>query len=185
MFNYLRRLAKTGVSYDHCSTQVDLNQDLSQEILDWGNVEIPEDILHNDGEDTKGREDEIHVTLLYGLLTKDPGDVQRLIPPDMSQITLRFGLITAFLDKPAYDVLKIDIESPELLRLHYILRKGLENDNSFPTYSPHCTIAYLKKGEALKFIGNDNFRYRTFTTPTMSFCQTDGHKISIPLSEHI
>lgn len=173
-------VAKTGVIYDHSSTQIDLNQDISNEVLEWGKINIPNDALFEDDLD-KGRENDIHCTLLYGLKTTDPSDVQRLIPKDMHEITLRFGLITAFMTKPDYDVLKIDIESPELLRLHYILRNNLENDNSYPDYQSHLTVAYLKKGQALKYIGDDNFRYRTFVTPVIQFSPPNAEKIEIRL----
>jgi len=175
----LQKLAKTGVTYDHCSTQVDIEPGVAQEVLRWGNAHIPEDILHNDGKDTKGRENDIHVTLLYGLTDVNPDDIRRFIPPDMKQITLRMGLITAFMDKPEYDVLKIDIESPELLRLHYLLRKSLPNKNSFPTYSPHCTVAYLKKGEALRYVGDSTFRGKMLNVPVIKFCGKTGGKIDI------
>jgi hypothetical protein len=174
-------LAKHGVTYSHASTQVDLGQDIATEVLDWSNTNIPDDILHNDEENSMGREDEIHVTLLYGIDVDDPSEVQKLIPPEINMINIRLGLITAFLDNPDYDVLKIDVESPEMMKLHYMLGEKIPNSNSFPTYTPHLTLAYLNKGEAMKFIGDDNFRYRTYSTPMITFSHADGHKSEIYL----
>jgi len=171
-------VAKYNVQYENSSTQIDFPQEIASNVIAWGQRYIPEEDLHNDGKDTKGREDNIHATLLYGLKTKDPEDVRKILA-GMKPFTIRLGLITGFLDKPAYDVLKIDVEAPELYRMHYALRNALPNDNSFPTYSPHCTVAYLKKGKALRFFGCSNFRNEEFPVNGIVFSTPDGNRIPI------
>jgi 2'-5' RNA ligase len=57
-----------------------------------------------------------------------------------------------------FDVLKFNVVSdPGLQQLHDELSKLPNNDN-FPTYTPHITIAYLNKGEGKKYV-NPNYKY--------------------------
>ena len=180
---YVREiLAKMGVTYDHCSTQVDLPQELAASVMAWGKSKIPAEILHNDGEDTKGFEDEIHSTILYGLTDDDPDAVRKIVS-SVEPFSVRLGLVTAFMDKPNYDVLKIDVECPQLLKLHYALRNALKNDNKFPTYSPHCTICYLQKGKALPFLGDESFRNQFFTVSSLTYSNKDNQKIQIAFKQ--
>ena len=176
---YIRQVvAKMNVSYDHSSTQVDFPGRIASDIMTWGQKNIPEGDLHNDGKDTKGREDNIHVTLLYGLKTTNPEDVRRVLS-GMKPFRIRLGLISAFMDKPAYDVIKIDIEAPELYQMHYRLRGALANDNKFPSYAPHATICYVKKGKALPYLGNDTFRDVNFYADGVLFSSSTGERIPI------
>jgi len=176
---YVREvLAKMGVTYDSCTTQIDVPPELAKSIMAWGAAKIPDDILHNDGKDTKGREDEIHATLLYGLTDDNPEGVQK-IASSMEPFAIRLGLVTAFMDKPDYDVLKIAVESPQLIKLHYALRNNLKNSNKFPTYDPHITIAYLKKGAAMPYLGDESFRNQFFHAASLTYSNRDQNRIQI------
>ncbi|KKL17628.1 hypothetical protein LCGC14_2483660, partial [marine sediment metagenome] len=50
---------------------------------------------------------------------------------------------------PNYDVAIVRCKSEELTKIHDELKDTLENEDTYPTYKPHITIAYLKKGERL------------------------------------
>ena len=174
-------VGKMDVSYDYSSLQIQLPSNLSKMICDWGLRNIPEEDLHNDGEDTKGREDDIHVTLFYGLKSSDPGQVQKLLK-NVAPFNVRLGLVTLFLDKDDYDVVKIDVESPELYELHYAIGDQLENANKYPTYNPHCTVAYVKKGTGRIYMADDEFRGQEFMVNNIVFSASDdGGKIQIKL----
>jgi len=173
------KTAKKGQDYELSSTQVDLPEDLADKVMSWGK-KIPEEELYVEDDGGCGREDEIHVTLLYGLTDSTPEGVEKVLR-GVSPFEVSLGTVTAFLDNDKNDVLKIDVDSPELQKLHYVLEDNLPNENSYPTYQPHVTIAYLKKGEAEKYIGSDDFRGKKFTADEIVFSSKDGTKISIKL----
>lgn len=177
------KLAKEGIVYDSSSTQVDLPEDLAKQVIEWGKANIPEKCLHNDGENSKGLEDEIHCTILYGLNTRNPQVIGNALKGTVKPFNVRLGLIDGFQDNKKYDVLKINVECPELIKLHYLLDKRFPNKNSFPTYSPHITIAYLKKGCIDKWLGNETFRGKEFPANGITFSPSgNGERQIIPIS---
>jgi 2'-5' RNA ligase len=176
---YIQKLAKVGATYSNASTQIDLPTQLSQEVMAWGKTNIPDKDLYTKDAD-KGREDEIHTTLFYGITEDDPEKIRDLLS-GVKPFECRLGIITVFKDKKEYDVLKIDIESSEQTKLHYLIRENVKNKNDYPTYAPHLTIAYMKKGKGDKFIGEDRFRGVTFTVTEIVFSTKDHNKIRIPL----
>lgn len=173
-------IAKMGIKYDNSSTQVQVPQPLAGSIIAWGQKNIPEGNLHNDGDNSKGRENDIHATLLYGLKTSNPDDVKKVLS-GFKPFEVRLGLVTAFMDKPEYDVVKIDAEAPDLIQMHYALRVELKNVNSFPSYAPHCTVAYVNKGSATDILGDETFRDQKFTVNSITFSTPDNKRIQIPI----
>jgi 2'-5' RNA ligase len=120
---------------------------------DWDNMQnlIDEDDLYEPkGETGFGKEKEPHVTILYGfhtdVLDADiDKEAKKIKSPDIT-----FGKISAFSNEK-FDVLKFDVESDDL---HDLNKKFAEfpHTNDYPTYHPHCTIAYLKPKMADKYI---------------------------------
>jgi hypothetical protein len=172
--------AKLNGEYKNCSTQVNLPQDMAKAVMAWGQRKIEPENLYDDGENACGFEDDIHCTLLYGLTDDDPKAVAKLLSR-FGRFDVRLGLVTAFLDNPKYDVVKIDVEAPELMLMHYILKGNLPNSNKFPTYSPHITAAYVKKGSAMGVMGDASFRGMTFDVSQILFCGRNGSRSPIHL----
>jgi 2'-5' RNA ligase len=175
------KVAKKGQEYSLCSTQVDFSEDFADKVIAWGK-KIPDSEIYVEDDGGCGREDEIHVTLLYGLKEDDPEKVKNMLS-GVKPFDLILGTITGFLDNDKFDVLKIDVDSPEMQKIHYMLEDSLPNENSYPTYHPHITIAYLKKGEAEKYIGGDDFRGKKFKANTIMFSSRDGSKVPIKLED--
>ena len=140
---------KKDQKYDYGCLMVYLN--VNEE--SWKKLQdmIDEDDLYTEEEDTSyGREDEPHVTILYGL-HEDIKDED--IEEDINEIKepkIAFKSISSF-DNPKYDVLKFDVESKDLTKLNKVFKEYPFTSN-FPDYHPHCTIAYLKPGKAGKYI---------------------------------
>lgn len=113
-----------------------------------------EDLYTEEGDDGYGRETEPHVTILYGL----HGDIEdKDLEVEIHKITspeIGFKNISTF-DNEKFDVLKFDVKSTDLNKLNKDFSK-FPNTNKFPDYHPHCTIAYLKKGTAEKYIKKAN-----------------------------
>lgn len=165
------KVAKTGVKYDYSCTKVNLPDALSESIMKWGRDNVPNNKLYVEGDNSKGREDDIHITVLYGIVDENPVKTAEVIGK-VKPFEVRLGLINAFKDKKEYDVLKIEIESGDLEKLHYDLAKKIKNENSFPTYNPHVTVAYIKKNSMDRFIGDETFKGKTFKVNHIVF--SDG-----------
>jgi 2'-5' RNA ligase len=124
------------------------------ERANWKSIieQIDENDLAEDGVET-----ELHVTLLYGL------DIEKFDESLIEQIKKNVAAIKI---EPLYsekislfenddDVLKFDVcEYDNLQSKHNYLKENYPNVQSYPDYSPHITIAYLKKGKGKKYINN-------------------------------
>jgi uncharacterized protein (TIGR02996 family) len=137
-----------GKPHKFASTQINLDGPAADAIRRMG-AAVADDELADDG-----REDQIHITTLFGLhpeVTAD--DVARAVA-DFGPVRYRLGRVSAFYGKDSgkdYDVLKVDVESPDLHRLHDTIAE-LPNTQSHAEYHPHATIAYVKAGLADNYI---------------------------------
>ena len=168
---YLNKFAPnqtSGNEVQKSSTQLTLSRKDAAPILAFGES-IPKDELYDsvDPEWSDGAlETDPHVTVLYGL-TKHEADPVAAAIADHGPVTVTLGKMSLF-ESEDYDVLKVDVESPKLRALNAKISK-LPNENTFPDYKPHMTIAYLKKGEGKKYVGNDQFEGKKITFDTMTF----------------
>lgn len=113
--------------------------------------EIHEHNLANDG-----REDYVHVTVLYGF--SQGTDISKVaeIVKEHDAIDLIFGKISRFKadkNRPDSDVIKIEIQSLALESLHKRLKAEFNVETSYPDFNPHCTLAYVKPGTCLGLDG--------------------------------
>ncbi|MBD3261368.1 MAG: hypothetical protein GF334_06730, partial [Candidatus Altiarchaeales archaeon] len=176
----LMKISKKGKGYSLSSTQIDMPEDFAKEVMAWTKKNITDDKVHDDGDKTCGREDEIHATLFYGLEDEDPDKVAEILK-DVAPFEVRLGLVTAFKDQDDYDVLKVDVESPEMQRLHYLLEDKLPNKNSYPTYAPHMTLAFVQKDSCDNFLGDETFKDKKFKVKEIIFSSKNGKKTPIKL----
>ena len=56
---------------------------------------------------------------------------------------------------------------------------------TFKDYVPHSTIAYMKKGTANKYIGNEEFKNITNDFNEITFSSKDGNHYKIKLQEKL
>jgi 2'-5' RNA ligase len=132
---------------------VRLPQSHSKTIQDWGKDNIPNSVLCK--EEGKGRESDTHITVIYGVCDNSVETVKE-IAQNYKSIKVKLGKVTYFKKSPDFDVVKIEIISEDLRRLHEDIKRKLNVTESFDKYQPHCTIAYVEKGEAAQF-GGDPF----------------------------
>lgn len=113
--------------------------------------QIDDDDLYDDGSGTFLKETEPHVTVLYGFHDEvKSGDIRKLID-DLRHLPIKAKLTSiTFFDCPDYDVVKFDVDCPELHILNAAVRE-LPHTNSYPDYHPHVTLAYVKKGAGEKY----------------------------------
>lgn len=175
------KTAREDGVYRSSTTQVDLPEDLGKEVIAWGKENISDDDLVDDEKNSMGREDEMHVTVLYGI-QEDTPDSFRKIVEGVAPFEVRLGLVTLFRDKKEYDVVKIDVEAPELHTLHDGIKNSSVNKSTFPTYVPHLTVAYVKKDSGNKVLGSDEFKGKVFKVDSVIFKDTKKNEIKIPLN---
>ena len=169
-----------NVTYDYSSVHVDIPKEIADDIIKWGRKEISDrEIFVMPRDPGLGREDEIHATVLYGLHTDKPDQVQKLVsgqePPKV-----RLGKVEVFTNPDKYDVVVIHVISHDLRRLNKMLRDNVAYTNKYDSYRPHVTIAYVKKGKGWQYRGTDIWEGREFTCNHLVFSSTDGtkHKIT-------
>lgn len=187
------RLNKGGETdkYEFSSTQVNLPESIAKSFRQYS-AAVPDDKLapeeaagYGGGTSATGRENEPHITLLYGLHGDDPSGVVKLLSG--------VGPIKAVLGKTAIfpasesggaDVLKVDVESVDLRRLNKKIADSLPHTTAHPIYKPHATLAYLLAGEGKAYAGKivPGVTGRKIKLNSVVFSARDGKRTVIALS---
>lgn len=104
-------------------------------------------------EEAGGLEHDAHITMLYGFHEEvTPEEIESFLKSHITRpIKVGLSKISLF-ENGEFDVVKFDIVSPNLKRLHYLLRDKFPCTIKFPEYHPHATIAYVKPGEGSKYV---------------------------------
>ena len=144
---------KKAIKEDKCTgwIAVRFNKKESDNIISWGKNNIPDKEIYKE----KGREDDIHITLKYGVCTENLEVIKSLLSSE-KPVKAKLGKIGFFKPEKEHDVVIIKIDSPDLEKLNKKVDDSLNTITTFK-YKPHCTIAYVKPGEAKKYSGNDYF----------------------------
>jgi 2'-5' RNA ligase len=129
-----------------------------------------------------GREDEIHLTLLYGVHAQAPEEIQSVLSGH-SPFEVKLGRISLFTSNEEFDVVKIEAIGPSLFYMNHLLKTNILNTSSYSIYRPHVTIAYVKKeAEYSKLIGGDYFKEWAWTANTIIFSSKNGQKTPVRLN---
>lgn len=147
-----------GGTYDYATTQINLPAEIGDFVIAWGRLNIPEDALFVDEDGGKGAEREQHITVKYGLLTRECPDDLKEIAKETSPFPIWLGEIGLFTTNPNFDVVKINIESPGLRELNQRVSSAVPNEDTHPQYNPHATIAYVHKGTCDHLEGENIFK---------------------------
>ncbi|HET6373687.1 MAG TPA: diguanylate cyclase, partial [Candidatus Polarisedimenticolia bacterium] len=158
------------------STQVDLPPETANRVLAEA-AKIPDSILAEDGRETRP-----HITVKYGLETDDVAPVQSILAGE-APIKVKLGKVSIFPAKEGapYDVVKADVDSPDLHRLNAKIADALPTTDTHPEYKPHVTLAYVKPGEGKRFVGDAALAGHEITLDKVTFTSRDGKEHSIPL----
>lgn len=176
-----RKEAKSGVSYDSNSLQIDVTGNVADAMLQFSKRYVPASVIFTDEDGSKGREDSPHVTVLYGM-TGDPKEIEpqiRELLADIKPFNIKFGKVSRFTTSPQYDVLKIDVDASELIDLNALVRKNIPHEATFLAYRPHMTIAYIKKGFLVDLSGNTDFVGSSFKVHAVTFSGKEKSGTSI------
>lgn len=128
----------------------------------------------------KGLEWEPHVTALHGVHDEAGAQVQT-IAKAFGPLAIRLGKVGVFPatpDKP-YDVLKIAVDSPDLMAFNRAL-KALPHTESYG-YNPHVTIGYLKPGRGQGYANRFGNFGKEFTLHCVVYSDALKRQTAIPL----
>lgn len=164
---------------EYSSTQVNLPLPIANKIKKWAKNFIKEDDLYDKDQPHYGRENEFHITILYGLHANNSKHIQKLLEKE-TPIKLELKETSIFESKE-YDVVKFTVKSEDLKRFNKKIVKNCDHTTNFPQYSPHCTIAYVKKGTGKKYIGNKEFDKVKIIVNNMLFSDKNRIKTKINL----
>ena len=148
--------------------------------FDFPEMEDLHDLIDQNDLDPKekGLEHECHVTLLYGIHSKEVTDEQ--VREAAKGMAGSIKLHNAGLFQNDFDVLKLEADNPTLHGCNFNLRQ-LPHTSSYPDYKPHATIAYLKKGEGLKYTEALIDKAYIVTPTHLIYSKPDGSKIRFEL----
>lgn len=132
---------KTFGPHKWATTQLNLPRDVAAQVSEIAE-RIPAYLL-----DPKGREDDVHVTVLYGLQTDD-AEVAAAAVAGASQPSFAWGTphVFAGVEEGTCDAVVVRVApSAELLVLRERLLR-LPHKDQYPEYLPHVTLAYVQLG---------------------------------------
>ncbi len=182
----IKILEKTGGTYSYHSLQIDLLPYFSEK--DYRILQLMEsisnDIIYTDPkDDSYGKENDPHITVLYGFGEDVTYFGIREFLENRGIIPIKFGNISSFRNdgKEPYDVLIIEMDSPELTKVHNTLKKKFKNKDSFPTYKPHMTLAYVLPGKGTEFEGECLLTNSEINIDKFTFVHKAGYKLEVPL----
>lgn len=150
--------------------------DQAEDILAFGHS-IPDDELAKDG-----RENECHVTVLFGFTRAEPENIAKLLEGS-GDLRFTLGKTSLFENPEEGDVLKIDVEGSEIHEMHHLLACTFDYVSDYPDYKPHLTVAHLKPGEGAKYAGDTRFLGRSVTASRLIFSSPSKEKTVIYLDD--
>jgi 2'-5' RNA ligase len=124
-------------------------------VSNWNEITsiIDKNDLYEVEEENYGIQDNPHLTLLYGLkpnITKEQVEQVLEKSVDGEKIEIEIENIGLF-ENDNFDVVKFNVKKTEQLQKLFDSLSELPNENTFPDYNPHMTIAYVKKGLGKKY----------------------------------
>jgi hypothetical protein len=165
-----------GKVYEFSSSQYDLYPHIAHDIYSWGLKNIPDDVL--DLVDGRQSEDDVHCTILYGIITSEYKDITPYVQV-FNPFEVELGEISLF-KNDKQDVVKISVKDNfKLNQLHNFLKNNVKNEYKFPSYVPHITVAYVKPNTCDHLVGDKSFDGVKLLIDSITFSSKYGMKTPI------
>lgn len=164
------------VSHDYSWVYTNLPPKIQDMLIGFGKEIDPDDLYEKEAEN--GLEMDPHCTVKYGLLTDEVKDIKEILQKQKGG-KIYMGESSIF-EADKYDVVKIEIESEDLKRIHGELNK-LPHEDKYPEYKAHATIAYVKKGRGKKYVGKFKIN-KSFKFDEVFFGDTDRKNYKIKMA---
>lgn len=170
-----------NVKYDFSSLQINVPEPLSGNLIDWSKKKIKDHEIYVSQTDPGfGREDEMHITILYGIHSENSDKIKELVS-GYGKISVEFGEVDIFTNDK-FDVVFVSAISQDLNKLNNKICDGVEYTNKYKDYKPHATLAYVKKGKGWKYHGLRYWKGKKFTVDNVVFSSKSGEKEIISLT---
>lgn len=158
-----------------------LSLEARKEITDWVIENIP-DFHLGDG----GRELTPHCTIKFGFVDSSPQTLQdiRAHLARHGPFQIRLSNLSLFEDNGEGTVLKVDVDSEQIIQLNQEFSQAFECRDDFEDdYKSHLTLAYLLPDVAESYVNfQPPFLGKTITIEEVEWSPADGDKVVIPLS---
>lgn len=135
-----------ATAHEWSSTQMNLPAEIARTVLAFAESIPPDKVVPKE----EGQ-DEPHITVLYGIDPGDAGPVKTALA-GASPVRIKLGKMSIFENDDA-DVLKVDVDSPEIEAMNRKLREEVPHVEKQIEYVPHLTVAYLKPGDGAEYVG--------------------------------
>lgn len=164
---------------NYASTQFNLPEEITNQIDNYFKKLIDKEDIANKKDLPNYAQDGIvtnksHVTVLYGI-KEGMEEIIKEVAESKEQVFVILGKTnifeTSFLN---YDVLYIEILSLGIRRLRSALQKEVEYVKSPFSFTPHSTVAYLKKGTGKKYKGDNKFEGISLKLHSLTYSSKEG-----------
>jgi hypothetical protein len=120
-----------------------------------------------------GVEEYAHITICDGLVDGE-FPVGKLLDylGTNAKFTAALTGISLFSNKD-YDVVKFDVVSEDLVRIHEHIMAAFPTRQRFPDFHPHLTLAYVKAGHGQRYVRTFN---KELTLELTKFCYSDPNR---------
>ena len=123
----------------------------------YGQRLIQESQLHLDPADPSFGRSKPHITALYGIREMGQTEHVKRVFKQFSPFEVRLTNLSCFYCEK-YDVVKLDVQSSELLWLNHCLHEAFpDHEDTFGCYHPHLTLAYVKSGLGAQIVRGKQF----------------------------
>lgn len=147
-------------------------------VIRFGQRIVPPSILYTDPNGSSyGYDDEPHVTIKYGF-TKDlnKDDLANILR-DVTPFNIVLNKMTQFQNEK-YDVVKFDVTHNDVLNRLRDRVDVFKNEDKYPDYHPHMTVAYVQKDKFPHTKDNLNIK---LPISRFKYSGRDGRKLYINL----
>lgn len=121
-----------------------------------------------------------HITILYGI--KDNSYLKQIqeICQEFDPIEITLKQISLFKTNKDFDVIKVEVAGENLFKLNKRIIEKIPYQNSYPSYTPHLTLAYVQKGKGTEFENDRTFVGKKFLFKKCAYPSTDRDTTYIP-----
>lgn len=128
-----------------------------------------------------GRQEDIHVTVKYGLEDSDELTVRDALE-GVEPFCVTLGSIKKF-ESEEYDVVYIEAFSDELKEINKKITNEIDCTETHNEYVPHMTVAYVLPGEADDLLERKDFNGLGFEVTNVDVSTPDGGVYPVSLRE--
>jgi 2'-5' RNA ligase len=170
---------KEGADYDYGCVMLEVN--ISSDKWDEIQSHIADEDIHEG--DQFGREDNPHLTLLYGIHGNVSDEQVREVCESFDPITIKLKETSIF-ENGEYDVIKFGVTDKNLTKYNGELRDKLRYTNNYPDYKAHVTICYVKAGKGKEIIKklNDVMEEMEFSCSEVRYSKANKEKLYFKLT---